>query len=154
MTEILHARGKPGFIFLLKHQLDVCLSSSLLCIIINALAGYLINNKERIKVLLKVARVREDYIIELNVVYSHVRKKGVIFLIFNYIVVLVCWFYVTCFCYCYPGSQKLWIYSSLLTLFIDMTFQFFFCFLITIMRYAGKACKSDAIFRLSQFLAE
>ena len=79
------------------------------------------------------------------------RIKGLIIL--NYIILIISWYYLSCFNNVYPHLRKEWIISSLIIISIFQIFPFIITFIETCIRFMSIKYESEKLFRLSVLIS-
>ena len=77
---------------------------------------------EEVKIKKILLKKRENLIslrYEMSDILSEILKKIKIFVIFNYIIVIFSWYYISCFNNVYPNTKREWIISSLFIMLIQ-----------------------------------
>jgi len=74
-----------------------------------------------------------------------------IFIIISYILTIFCWYYISCFNNVYPYLKIEWIKSSIFIIIIMQFLSIFACFLFTLLRVISIKCKSEKIYRMSNY---
>ena len=74
-----------------------------------------------------------------------------LFIIISYILTIISWYYITCFNNVYPYLKLEWIKSSIFILTIMQIFSFLICALFAFLRFLSIKCKSEQIYRISNY---
>ena len=74
-----------------------------------------------------------------------------IFIIISYIITIFSWYYISCFNNAYPYLKIEWIKSSVFIIIFMQFISIFKCFLFAILRIISIKCKSEKIFRISNY---
>ena len=119
MGKIYEDNGEYDFIY----QIPKLLYSNLICTILNMIIKYLslsekdilkiksINKKEKIKV--KMKEIKKCLII-----------KFIFFYLISFIILIICWFYVSCFCAVYKNTQLYLIKDTLISFTLSLIYPF------------------------------
>ena len=78
--------------------------------------------------------------------------KYIVFLVVNFILMLMFWYYCCAFCNCYPNTAMNWLISSFFTWGIILLFPFLLCLVIAILRYLGLKYKWEICYKISNCL--
>ena len=136
--------AKSIFLFAFSDNITIIIFSTLLCFILISLLTKLISSTYSIR---KVFRNEEEKIIkEKNYIVKEKRKteifmevekilrrlkvKIIAFIIFELILILFFWYFVTAFCHVYNNTQTSWLWDGFLSLLsrtiIEILFALFF----------------------------
>ena len=74
-----------------------------------------------------------------------------IFIIISYLLTFACWYYISCFNNVYPYLKFEWLKSSILILILMQVSSALGCFLFAFLRYISIKCKSEKIYRISNY---
>ena len=74
-----------------------------------------------------------------------------IFILISYILTIFSWYYISCFNNVYPYLKMEWIKSSIFILFVMQIITLLGCLLFTFLRYLSIKCKSEKLFRISNY---
>ena len=122
--------------------------------VINFLINFLTGSKDKIELLIKREKNNDTFRIEVVKVLKNMKRKYLIFIILNYIVIIFFWYFLSTFCNVYHNSQLDWFYGSLITFAVIEILPFIFCLFISVMRFLGLKCKMEGAYRLSQCLSD
>ena len=125
---------------------------SMVSIVIEYIIDCLFSDKRRILVIIKREKDDEKVKEECLSAISSMKAKNLIFLILNYLIMMMFWYYVSAFCNCYPNTVGSWIVSCFVTLGILEILPFVLCLVCAILRFIGLRCKSEMFYKLSMCL--
>ena len=74
-----------------------------------------------------------------------------IFILISYLITIFCWYYISCFNNAYPYLKIEWIKSSIFILIVLQIASILGCFLFAFLRYISIKCKSEKIYRISNY---
>ena len=125
---------------------------------VGTIIGYIVDFffVEEIKLRKILLRKEEDSLLLKNDLYQILKsvvKKIKIFTIFNYIVVIITWYYISCFNNVYPNIKNEWIKSSFFIIIIMQILPFISSLLETCIRYISIKCESEKLFKVSLLLS-
>ena len=145
---------KGGFMFFFKNQIYRIIYATMCAEVINFLINFLTGSKDKIELLIKREKNNDTFRIEVVKVLKNMKRKYLIFIILNYIVIIFFWYFLSTFCNVYHNSQLDWFYGSLITFAVIEILPFIFCLFISAMRFLGLKCKMEGAYRLSQCLSD
>ena len=90
---------------------------------------------------------------EMCKIIKNIKNRYDLFVLICFFVAIIVWYYVFCFNNIYPSMKKEWIITSIVIVFAMQLVNFFKILLESIIRFIGIKCKSERIFKISQFLA-
>ena len=126
--------------------------------IIGNIATYFINfffvNETKIrKILLKKKNDILSLRYEMAEILKSIFKRIKALIILNYIILILSWYYLSCFSNVYPNLRNEWIISSLIITMIFQVLPFIFTFIESCIRFMSIKYESEKLFRLSLLLS-
>ena len=90
---------------------------------------------------------------EMSQFIKNIKSRYNSFIIICFFAAIIIWYYAFCFNNIYPSMKKEWIITSVIIIFA-MQFVYFLKLLVeTIIRFIAIKCKSERLFKISQFLS-
>ena len=89
---------------------------------------------------------------EILLLIKKIEKYYIIFIIFSYLIFIFSWIYISCFNDIYYYTRKEWMKSSFFFFIIFQFLSIIICLIETIIRFLSINCKSEKLFKLSQFI--
>ena len=153
ISERYHYEGKLGILFNLQNTIFSTLASTLVSIILSAILNCLSNSKDKINSAKTAKEVKKEKRKQLfKRILKILRIKIIFFIVIEGILMLFFWYYVSCFCAVFRGSQMSWLQGGITSLIIGMLLPFPISFGIVLMRYLSMKKKCEKLFRLSIWL--
>ena len=90
---------------------------------------------------------------EMSQVIKNIKSRYNLFIIICFVVAIFVWYYAFCLNNIYPSMKKEWIITSVIIIFAMQFFYFLKLLLETIIRFIAIKCKSERLFKFSQFLS-
>ena len=90
---------------------------------------------------------------EMSQLIKNIKNRYNSFIIICFVVAIFVWYYVFCFNNIYPSMKKEWIITSVILIFVMQFIYFLKLLLETIIRFIAIKCKSERLFKFSQFLS-
>ena len=95
--------------------------------------------------------------LDINNIFNFVktRIKTILFLIFIiviFVILFISFYYLLCFNYVYPKTQKEWIKASITIFVIMQILSVLKCLLETSLRFLSFRCKSEKLFKICKLL--
>ena len=150
ISEIFNSNEKETFFSFVPRSIDRFVYTT----IVGSIIGYILQFSfvEEVKIKKILLKKRENLIslrYEMSEILSEILKKIKIFVIFNYIIVIFSWYYITCFNNIYPNTKREWIISSLFIIIIQEILPIILVFFESCIRFIGIKCESEKLFKLS-----
>ena len=82
---------------------------------------------------------------------KNIINNYLIFIALSYIITIFSWYFISCFNNVYPYLKIEWIKSSIFIIIVIQFMSFLRCFSITILRIISIKCKSEKIYRISNY---
>ena len=152
ISEIFNSTEEETFFSFVPRSL----SRFFYCTFIGNIIGYIVefffNEEFQLKKILYKTK-QNSLIIKYGIIqiFRAVVNKIKIFIIFNYIIILFSWYYISCLNNVYPNIKNEWIKSSLFVIIIAQILPFIISLLETCIRYLSIKCESEKLFKLSLF---
>ena len=90
---------------------------------------------------------------EMSQIIKNIKSRYNLFIIICFFVAIFVWYYAFCFNNIYPSVKKEWIITSVIMVFVMQVIYFLKLLLGTIIRFISIKCKSERLFKFSQFLS-
>ena len=152
LTEMLYSN--PSFTDYIKIFFDRVAYIAIIGIIIDYIISLFFYEEKYIKRIFK--RERDDVQTleyEMMNIIKYIKIRFYLFFITCFIFGIFIWYYIFCFNNIYPSMVKEWIITSILIFIIMQILYFLKLLLETIIRFISFRCKSERLFRISQFLS-
>ena len=150
ISEIFNSNEKETFFSFVPRSIDRFVYTT----IVGSIIGYILQFSfvEEVKIKKILLKKRENLIslrYEMSEILSEILKKIKIFVIFNYIIVIFSWYYISCFNNVYPNTKREWIISSLFIIIIQEILPIILVFFESCIRFISIKCESEKLFKLS-----
>ena len=151
MHQIYEDKGSFNFIY----QIPQILYSTILSYILSSLINYFSLTEENIEKIKEEKRKNLRRNIEIKKLIKKIKIKFIIFFVFNFVLLLIFWFYISCFCGVYINTQIHLIKDSCISFFMSHLTPFFSLLIPATFRICAlRAEKKDKnyIYKISQFI--
>ena len=152
ITELYFSEKKEEFFSFIPRSLNRIMYTSIVSTVLDFIISLLFPSENKIKKIL----LKKKYIKEMKNKIIIATKKIInnywIFIGLSYILTLFSWYYVSCFNNVYPYLKFEWIKSSIFIIIIIQFISVFSCLLYAILRFISIKCKSEKIFKCSNYL--
>ena len=145
--------NKEYVLFFIKHLFKYLVYSFTIIAIIRFLMDKFFVNKESIRKIIK--REKDDEKVlrdEIDEFIKTLKIRYKIFLILNFIIMLISWYYITCFNNAYPNIKVDWIVLSIIVIVLAQIMSAVLAFIETSLRFIALKTKTSWIFTLSQYV--
>ena len=153
LSEILYDKDASFLDFIMRF-IDRIYYITFIGIIINYIINCFFFEENVIKKLFK--REKNNLFIlkyEMAQIIKNIKNRYNLFIAICFFVSIVVWYYVFCFNNIYPSMKKEWIITSIITIFAMQFLNFLRILLETIIRFIAIKCKSERLFKISQFIS-
>ena len=153
-TEIHSKKKSFNFIELIVNEIQRCIYSLIVNVIIGVISGAFKENEKRLILLIDTEKYQEIYIKEVLAIIKNLRMQIKFFIVFNVICLFLFWYYVSSFCNVMMGSRRNWLEGSLITYSITEFIPAFICLLCACLRFLGWyiRCGGGFFYKISQLL--
>ena len=138
--------------FNLNYQLPQILYSFIISSIINYIIEYLSSSEN---IIISIKSKKFLYLSHKNKIIRTMKIKFLFFFIITFILILVFWYYISCFCCIYQNTQIHLIKDSLLSFGLSLIYPIFISLVPGIFRIPAlrnKKCNKSCMYRLSQII--
>ena len=152
ITELYFSNKKEEFFSFIPRSLNRIIYASIVSTVLDFIISLLFPSENKIKKIL----LRKKHPKEMKNKIINATKKIInnywIFIGVSYIFTIITWFYVSCFNNVYPYLKIEWIKSSIFIIIILQFISIISCLLYAILRFISIKCKSEKIFKFSNYL--
>ena len=150
LAENYNNQGNISFLIDILRSIYSFLISTILLFIVQFLTSYApiidtifleIYDEERLKVLVRNA-------------LTLVKRKIIIFIVLDFILLILFWYYCITFCIIYSSCQLSWIKSGLTSIVLSLLVSILVCLFISIFRKIGLKWKSKRCYNISLFITK
>jgi len=139
----MHVIYEEKGIYMIINELPITIYSSLISILLNMIIRYLSLTQKSISALKQMKQMRTLLNISQNL-KAFLKKKFILFFIITYILLVLFWYYLACFCAVYKNTQIQLIKNTLIS--FSLSFVYYFCIYLIpgIFRIISlKKCKNN-----------
>ena len=166
ISDKYHYEGKSAFLFSLTNNITISLVSSIVGYCLIYFSQSLVQSTDRITMLFREqdcllkkdkhyqveSRKNMDIIKEIQKILKCLKIKIAIFLIFENLLMIFFFYYVTAFCHVYNSTQTSWLIDSLTSYGISLLTAFAVSFLMSILYEISIKCKCKALYKITIFI--
>ena len=153
IDEIYLSKKEEKFFSFIPRSISRIIYTSVVTVIVNFLINCILINEDKIKS--TILREKKDITImrgEIGIILYRMEKNIKIFIFVNFIIMLLSWYYISCFNHAYFYTKKEWIKSSIFILILAEIFPFLYALIIAVLRRISLSCKSEQIYKISSSL--
>ena len=85
---------------------------------------------------------------EISDIVFKIKRSINVFYVINYFIMIISWYYISCFNNAYSNTKKEWIKSSIFIIILNNVMPIIYCFGISLLRYISIHCQSERIYKL------
>ena len=138
--------------FTLLNNIIISLSSALFSSLLVILFNMLTHSKKAIKELIKTKNlIYINMIKEFQKIYKYLKTKIILYIFFEFSLLLFFFYYVTGFCIVYKKSQIDWLLDGLVSTFISILIKLLISFIILIFYLISLKYKIKIIYNIFIF---
>jgi len=166
ISDKYHYNGSELRLFILINNITICLFSSIISVIIikflnifthskkeiNSIINEIKNNNSNQKELkYKINNYKFNYK-RLYKICNILKFKIICYIVFEFSILLLFFYYVTGFCIVYQKTQIDWLYDSLISILLSILFKLLLAFFVSILYIISLKSKSKLLFKIALFL--
>ena len=163
ISDKYHYKKNDIFLFTLINNISICLISTLLSTLIILILKYMTNSKKEIEKIFreeeKKLKKNKNYFVsnlkrkkiysEILKILKFLRKKIIIFFIFELNLSLFFFYFVSTFCEVFKKTQIDWLINCIFSLLMSIAFEILISFIIAIIYIISIKAKNKYIYRLN-----
>ena len=154
IDELYHLDEKEETYFsFIQRSIKRTLYSSFVGVIVNFLISYIIVDGNKLKFIL--FKRANDLIVmkgESSKFLFNLERSINVFYIINYFIMIISWYYISCFNNVYPYTKIEWIKSSIFIIIVNHILPFIYSIAITLIRTFSLRCKSEKFYKISSMI--
>ena len=150
----LYTLKNDSFLNIIDRFTDRIIYITLIEIIIDYISDFFFFKERTIKKILK--REKENILFlkyEMAQIAKNIKNRYNLFIFICFLVSIFVWYYAFCFNNIYPSMKIEWLITSVIIIFFMQVFEFLKLLLQTCVRFISIKCKSEKLFKLSNFLS-
>ena len=152
ITNLYYLNEDKNIFSFIPRSLNRIIYTSVASSILNFIISLLFPPENKIKKILM--RKRNNFKEKKNkalVSMKNIINNYRIFFVISYILTVISWYFISCFNNVYPYLKIEWIKSSIFIIIIMQIISIFTSFIFAILRIISIKCKSERIYRLSNY---
>ena len=148
--ELYREEKEEKFFSFIPRSIKRIIYAFLVGAIVNFLFDFIIISGNKIKRLLNKRKDFNSVIIkgEIGKILFNIEKSVNIFFIINYIIMLVSWYYISCFNNVYSNTKIEWLKSSVFIIIIMQLIPFFSSLIFALLRFISLRCQIEQIYKI------
>ena len=162
ISDKYHYHGENLFLFTLVNNILQSILSLVVGLILVNTFQYMIDSRENFEEIFryeekklrknkkyKVSKKRKlEILTKIQKISSKLKCKATFFIIFELMLMLFFYYFVTAFCEVYKKIQKSWIYEFIISFFLSLSGEIIFAFLLAILYVLSIKYKSKFIYNM------
>ena len=150
ISEIFNSKEKETFFSFLPRSIGrFCYSILIGNILTHIIQLFFVEDIQVKKIMLKKGDKYLTLRFEMFDILKIVIKKIRVLTVFNFIITIFSWYYISCLNNVYPNIRNEWIFSSIFIIIIMQLLPFILSFLETCIRFISIKCESEKLYKLS-----
>jgi hypothetical protein len=148
--ELYREEKEEKFFSFIPRSIKRIIYAFLVGIIVNFFFDFIIISGNKIKNILNKKKDYSPVIIkgEIGKILFNIEKSVNIFFIINYIIMLVSWYYISCFNNVYSNTKIEWLKSSIFIIIIMQLYPFFYSLILSLLRFISLRCQIEQIYKI------
>ena len=153
ITDLYYSEEEEKFFSFVPRSLNRIIYTSIVSSVLDFIISLLFPTEHKIKkIIIRKRKNIKEMKRKLLISMRNIINNYWIFIIISYILTVISWYYISCFNNAYPYLKMEWIKSSIFILILIQLISIVGCFLFSLLRFISIKCKSDKIFRISNYL--
>jgi hypothetical protein len=152
ITELYFSNKKEEFFSFIPRSLNRIIYASVVSTVLDFIISLLFPSENKIKKILLRKKHLKEMKNKIIIAIKKIINNYWIFIGVSYIFTIITWFYVSCFNNVYPYLKIEWIKSSIFIIIILQFISIISCLLYAVFRFISIKCKSEKIFKFSNYL--
>ena len=153
ISEVYNLEKKDNFLSFIPRSVSRIFNATVINIIIGYIVDFFFVEEKKMKRIYLREKNNKIALKEQIISFSKsIKIHYIAFIIFVFIIILVCLYYLICFNSVYPKIQIEWIKSSIFIFLIIQFISLLQCLLETILRFMSLYFKSEKIFKISKLI--
>ena len=152
ITDLYYLDEKETLFSFVPRSLNRIVYTSLASNVLDFIISLLFPTENKIKKILKRKKNNQQEMkTKVYIAMKNIVNNYWIFIIISYIMTIISWYYITCFNNVYPNLKLEWIKSSIFIFVTMQIFSILLCALFGLLRFISIKCKSEKIYRISNY---
>ena len=151
ISELYREEKEEKFFSFIPRSIKRIIYAFLVSSIINFLFDFIIISGNKIKNILNKKKDFSPVIIkgEIGKILFNIEKSVIIFFIINYFIMLVSWYYISCFNNVYSNTKIEWLKSSIFIIIIMQLLPFLYSLIFSLLRFISLRCQVEQIYKIA-----
>ena len=152
ITELYFSNKKEKFFSFIPRSLNRIFYASAVSTVLDFIISLLFPSENKIKKILLKKKYIKEMKNKIIIAIKKIINNYWIFIGISYFFTIITWFYVSCFNNVYPYLKIEWIKSSIFIIIILQFISIINCLLYAVFRFISIKCRSEKIFKFSNYL--
>ena len=149
ISELYTLDENESFFSFILRSIKRIIYTSIVSVIVNFLIDCIIVDGNKIKAVLNNnSKKRIIAQGEISDIVFKIKRSINVFYVINYFIMIISWYYISCFNNAYSNTKKEWIKSSIFIIILNNVMPIIYCFVISLLRYISIHCESERIYKL------
>ena len=152
IRDLYYLEEEETFFSFVPRSINRIIYTSLASTVLDFIISLIFTTENKIKkILIRKKNNRREMRNKVFISMKNIINNYWIFILISYILTIFSWYYISCFNNVYPYLKIEWIKSSIFILFVMQIIKILGCLLFTFLRYLSIKCKSEKLFRISNY---
>ena len=153
ISQLYKSKEKERFFTFVPRSITRFIYSYIVIIIVNFLINFIIINGNKIKNIINKKENNDNNKViirgEICKILFKIERSIIIFFLVNYFIMIISWYYITCFNNVYSNTKIEWIKSSIFIILIMQLEPFVYTLGITFLRYISIHCSCEKMYKFT-----
>ena len=153
ISMLYHLDKKDSFLSFFTRSIDRFIKTTIIGELIEYVASFFFVEERKIKSFFKREKNNKNALKENVIVFiKELKRRFLSFIILVFIIILISFFYLLCFNYVYPYTQKEWVKTSVTVIIIRQILSCLIIFFEVVFRFISFRCNSEKLYKLSKIM--
>ena len=149
MHQIYEDEGTFNFVY----QIPQILYSTVISTVIKFIISFLSLTEKNFSKINNNCKTKKEAKEEMNKIFSSALKKFIAFFSINFILLIIFWYYLSCFCAVYKNTQLYLLKDTLITFATSLLYPFALNLIPAILRIPAIKSKKKCLYIVSNYAA-
>ena len=154
ISDLYNSNEKEYFFDFLNNSFLRIFSVSIISIMISYIIDFFFIDKNKLKQIFSRNKNYNRIEYRIGVLINNIDKKYKIFIVINFFIMFISWYYIFCFNNVYPNTSLNWIKSTLFIIILIQLASFISIFIECVLRIISFLCNSELLFKISKLLSK
>ena len=151
---LYYSEEEVTFLSFVPKSLNRIIYTSIVSSVLDFIISLLFPTENKIKKIL-VRKKNNIKAMKIKIFFSvkNIINNYISFIFLSYALTIISWYYITCFNNVYPNLKIEWIKSSIFIIIVMQLLSLIECVLFSFLRFISLKCKSERLYRISNYFS-